>query len=215
MTPDCRVIFTGKLLDGFDPELVREKATRRLKASAEQIEKLFAGRPAVLKRGLSAEQAEQYRQTLARIGMEIEVECSAPAAAAPAAAPAAVQIATEDMEKTLVAGPDALRRYMEELPPAQPEPTPAAHAPTQPAPVAEPTPVPLAVAAPASVAAAPVAEPEAPAAVAGENLALAFREQADQAEAQKPAFARFNQRQLRMAGILAVVALLALWYMLA
>lgn len=111
MANEYRVVFKGKILEGFDPELVRSKAQVKLKTTPEQIARLFSGRQAVLKKGISAELGERYVQELRRIGMLVTIE--AMPAPAPQPTPALV---SSDLEKTQLADPQALARYLEEQP---------------------------------------------------------------------------------------------------
>lgn len=109
MANEYRVVFKGEILEGFDPELVRSKAEKKLKTNPEQITRLFSGRQAVLKKGISAELGERYVQELRRIGMLVTIE----AMPAPAPQPTPLPVSS-DLEKTQLADPQALSRYLEE-----------------------------------------------------------------------------------------------------
>lgn len=110
-TGEFKVVFKGGILPGFEPELVRQKAGRRLKASEEQIGKMFSGRTAVLRKGVELEMAERYVRELRAIGMDVAYEAMTPPAAPPQPA-APVQAA--DLEKTQLADPNALAAYLNE-----------------------------------------------------------------------------------------------------
>lgn len=69
-----KIVSWGRILDGFDRDVVMREAARRLRATREQIELLFNGTKAVLKRGVSADVGSRYVVELARIGMQIELE---------------------------------------------------------------------------------------------------------------------------------------------
>ncbi|GAB2880941.1 hypothetical protein GCM10027046_06410 [Uliginosibacterium flavum] len=128
MASEYRVIFAGAVLEGFALEAVKQTAGGRLKASPQQVDRLFSGRNAVLKKGLSREMGERYIAELRRIGMMVELDIqqpeapalASPAIAAPVAPPAQAlavtrypaAIASNDLEKTQIANPDALARYL-------------------------------------------------------------------------------------------------------
>ncbi len=69
-----QIVFKGELIDGFDPAAVRASAARRLKAAPEQIDRVFSGTRAILKKGLTEELAQRYLTELQRIGMLVFVE---------------------------------------------------------------------------------------------------------------------------------------------
>ncbi|MEN3110822.1 hypothetical protein ACFONG_03085 [Uliginosibacterium paludis] len=84
-----KVVFWGRVIDGFALIGVMRAAEQRFGLSREQTERLFEGDKVVLKRGLTAERASRYVRELALIGMVIELEeelQGAPVAAAPAPA---------------------------------------------------------------------------------------------------------------------------------
>ncbi|MDO6385507.1 hypothetical protein [Uliginosibacterium sp. 31-12] len=111
MASEYRVVFKGEILDGFDPEAVRIKASAKLKASPEQVERLFSGRSSVLKKGIAADVAERYVKELGKIGMRVKLEAVAEAARTPPPTP--VVQAFSDLEKTQLADPLALSRYLQ------------------------------------------------------------------------------------------------------
>lgn len=126
---EYRVVFRGQILAGFDETEVRGKAERRLRVNAEMITRLFSGRSAVLKKGLSLGEAERYVSALREIGMDVRHE-------APAAPPAPQQVTRpaapvvhdhEDLEKTQIANPSALAAFLHDLP-EMPPPAPQAPA---------------------------------------------------------------------------------------
>lgn len=69
-----QVVFWGKLLRGFQRELVMRAATRRLRVPSDQLSRMFDGGKVVLKRGVSAALGARYVTELARIGMLVELE---------------------------------------------------------------------------------------------------------------------------------------------
>lgn len=72
-----QIVFKGELLDGFDEHTVRASAHKRLKAAPEQIDRIFSGKRAVLKKGLAEDAAQRYLTELQRIGMRVSVEAEA------------------------------------------------------------------------------------------------------------------------------------------
>lgn len=126
METEYRVVFAGTVLEGFDPEVVKHAASSRLKASPEQVERLFSGRTAVLKKGLNSEMGARYVVELTRIGMQVKLEATIlTAAASPAIQPPAPPrpAPSSDLEKTQIATPDALARYLNDEPDLSSAPT--------------------------------------------------------------------------------------------
>ena len=69
-----KIVFSGKILPGYDSAKVRDKLLSMLGLGPEQAAKLFSGKSHTLKKGLSAEEAERYQQHLAKLGLGVEVE---------------------------------------------------------------------------------------------------------------------------------------------
>ncbi|MDP5238603.1 hypothetical protein Q9Q94_03640 [Uliginosibacterium sp. 31-16] len=69
-----KVVFWGRILDGFQRDAVMRAAAARLKAAPAQLERMFNGSKAVLKRGVSSDVGSRYVVELARIGMQIDLE---------------------------------------------------------------------------------------------------------------------------------------------
>lgn len=67
------IAFTGQLLPGAQPDVVRANLARLFRADAGRIALLFSGRRIVIKNQLDAQAAEKYRATLARAGALVEV----------------------------------------------------------------------------------------------------------------------------------------------
>lgn len=123
MVSEYRVVFKGEILPGFDPAMVRSKAELKLKTNAGQIERLFSGRPAVLKKGISAELGDRYVSELRRIGMVVRLEAME-ATPAPVTPPQpVVNPYSSDMDKTQLADPHALSRFLQETPDPSSAPT--------------------------------------------------------------------------------------------
>ncbi|MCY1279869.1 hypothetical protein D9M68_521180 [compost metagenome] len=102
------IAFSGQLVPGADPELVRANLAKLFQADAQRIAVLFSGRRIVIKNSLDGATAEKYRAAMERAGaraevaamaVEIEeVELAPPPTAepAPAAAPGRLQVAPRD-----------------------------------------------------------------------------------------------------------------------
>lgn len=87
-----KVVYLGRLVDGFDKDAVAVAAARRLHIGPEQVERLFSGKKVVLKRGVSERLGTRYVSELASIGMQATLvdEAAAASTAAPVAATPAV-----------------------------------------------------------------------------------------------------------------------------
>jgi len=70
------IVFRGRLLDGQDPAAVREQVGRMFKVSGAQLERLFSGRPMVIKRAVDTETAGRYRLAFRQAGALVEVRIS-------------------------------------------------------------------------------------------------------------------------------------------
>nr|WP_059391912.1 hypothetical protein [Pseudomonas toyotomiensis] len=113
------IAFSGQLVPGAQPELVKANMAKLFQADAQRIAQLFSGRRIVIKNNLDAAGAEKYRVTLERAGARVEVvdmdalieevelappppvepapaPAPAPAAAPPAARPGRLQVAPRD-----------------------------------------------------------------------------------------------------------------------
>ena len=69
-----RLVFKGEILPGHEPDEVRQKLLGMLRMGPEKAERVFSGRPIVIKKGLDADQAQRYRRKLASMGIGIRVE---------------------------------------------------------------------------------------------------------------------------------------------
>lgn len=85
-----QLIFRGECQPGTDIQTARDNARTLFKASVDQVERMFSGRPVVIRNRLEQDQAEKYRAVLARHGMIAYVEpmSEKPAAPVPSPAPA-------------------------------------------------------------------------------------------------------------------------------
>ena len=77
------LVFRGDILLDQSLEQVKLRLQKLLKADAKQMERLFSGRPVVLKRGLEAGAAQKYLRVLEQAGARARLVPSAPAAAKP------------------------------------------------------------------------------------------------------------------------------------
>ena len=67
------IAFSGQLVPGAQPELVKANLAKLFQADAQRIAQLFSGRRIVIKNNLDAAGAEKYRATLERAGARVEV----------------------------------------------------------------------------------------------------------------------------------------------
>jgi hypothetical protein len=69
-----KVVFTGRLLPGFNPEDVVTNLTTQTNLGRERSQKLVADRkPILLKKGLDLETAEKFRSNFQKTGLEMRV----------------------------------------------------------------------------------------------------------------------------------------------
>lgn len=80
------LIFKGELVPGADPAQVKQNLQQLFRIDAAQVEKLFAGKPVPLKRGLDFEAANKYRVALKKAGARLDVVPCEVTAAQPAPA---------------------------------------------------------------------------------------------------------------------------------
>lgn len=63
------IIFKGEILDGYDLEQIKIDLAHLFKKEPEQVEKLFAGNPVILKRNADRKTAQRYKQILEKTGV--------------------------------------------------------------------------------------------------------------------------------------------------
>lgn len=160
MEPPLRIVFCGEVIEGFDAEEVRLSARSRLNASVSQIEQLFSGQPAILKKGLDAKSGARYLALLAHIGMRARLEPERREFEPPAPPPPE----PFDPERTQLADVASFNRHIEALQRARPTAPVEASVPRAQAPEASLPPPPPPVA-PAPSASTEEPEVRAPAAV--------------------------------------------------
>ncbi|PLW83116.1 hypothetical protein CWI75_06770 [Kineobactrum sediminis] len=70
MDPRYDIVFAGQLLAGHEPATVRARLAQVFKADEATLDKLFSGKPQVLKRNCDKSTALQYKQALERAGAQ-------------------------------------------------------------------------------------------------------------------------------------------------
>ena len=79
MSDTCKVIFSGELQQGFDPEKIIDAFSETFSVSRVKAEKLIlSGKDVVLKGGLNQERAEKYKKVLEKLGMVVRIEGKVP-----------------------------------------------------------------------------------------------------------------------------------------
>lgn len=73
MLPKVRIVFRGEIMSGAAEATVRERVAQLLKASPEQMERIFSGKPIVLRKDLPGEDAPRYQKRLEEIGMRVYI----------------------------------------------------------------------------------------------------------------------------------------------
>jgi hypothetical protein len=116
------IFFAAKLVEGFDEATVRSNIASLFKANSATLEKLFSGKPQLLKRGVDKPTAIKYKSALQKAGAVplIRAHPKAPAAAPKPGAPAAKAPAAKKVP------PRAAQK------PAKPAQKPARAAPARP-----------------------------------------------------------------------------------
>jgi len=71
--PRFKIVFAGKIRDGFDGVTVRQRLASLYKVNPKQIERLFSGQRMVLKSGLFRDEAERFRSLFDGTGAACEV----------------------------------------------------------------------------------------------------------------------------------------------
>lgn len=85
------VLFAGQLLEGHDAATVRLNLGRLFKADEATLDKLFSGKPQILKRDADEATARKYQQAMENAGARPVLRPCDEAAATPAAAATAAQ----------------------------------------------------------------------------------------------------------------------------
>lgn len=76
MADDARynIVFRGELVSGADPARVRANLAKLFRMEADRVEKLFAGRPVVVKKNADQATAMKTRALLKKAGAECEMQ---------------------------------------------------------------------------------------------------------------------------------------------
>jgi len=69
-----KLVFSGDILPGNDPDETRARLVALLGVAPDKTERLFSGKPVVIKKGLDADAAQAYRRKLASMGIGVRVE---------------------------------------------------------------------------------------------------------------------------------------------
>jgi uncharacterized membrane protein YhaH (DUF805 family)/glutaredoxin len=103
-----KLVFSGDILPGHDPDTVKARLLELLRVPPERAERLFSGKPVVIKKGLDADTAQAYRRKLASMGVGIQVSAAdAPAAMPTPPASATPTLALEPMSSPADADAEA------------------------------------------------------------------------------------------------------------
>ncbi|MBU2547803.1 MAG: hypothetical protein KKB20_05290 [Proteobacteria bacterium] len=68
-----KIVFQGRIQDGFSIETVKAGFGRIFNLNAEKVETLFSGRPTVIRNNLDREQALKYKKAIENTGAECQV----------------------------------------------------------------------------------------------------------------------------------------------
>ena len=73
---DCNyeLVFRGELIEGFDPQQVKERFAQLFKLNEARVEQIFSHPSVILRKGLSSQQAEHYQQQLEKVGLRSHVK---------------------------------------------------------------------------------------------------------------------------------------------
>lgn len=74
MEQQYRIVFSGEIREGLSPAKVRANVAARLSVGPKQIERIFSGKPVVLKNGVSEAAGLAYGERLNRLGMIVSME---------------------------------------------------------------------------------------------------------------------------------------------
>ena len=78
MASGFSITFSGEILESFDRESVKASFGERFRISGAQLEKVFAAKRVVLKKGLIEGQASVYRRELAAMGLRVDMRDATP-----------------------------------------------------------------------------------------------------------------------------------------
>lgn len=72
------IIFSGQMLEGIDPEHARQQIGAIFKTNDNQLERLFSGKPVLIKSGVDDETATKYRVAFRQAGALIDIRPTPP-----------------------------------------------------------------------------------------------------------------------------------------
>lgn len=78
-----QLVFRGECLDGYDPGVVRQAVARALRLDEARTERLFSGKPVVLRREVDALRADRHIARFATLGAVLRAEPSKPTSRRP------------------------------------------------------------------------------------------------------------------------------------
>ena len=81
-----RLVFTGEVLPGFQPDEVKRRFGEKFRLEGERLAAIFSGERTVLKRSLSYDDAVSYMAQLQKFGVRVRMEPINPETAAAKAA---------------------------------------------------------------------------------------------------------------------------------
>lgn len=110
MSDSYSVVMTGKVAEGQDPEQVKANVGKLFRIDEQQLNRMFAGKPVAVRKGISREQADKICAALMKAGAEAKVRSVKPRTAQPDVTPQpaaikAVAPATEASAEPKVASP--------------------------------------------------------------------------------------------------------------
>lgn len=74
-----KIVFTGNLKDGITPQQARESLMKTFKLSEDRVDRYFTGKPVVLKKDITQEQAEKFQAVFEKLGLQVETVPQKPA----------------------------------------------------------------------------------------------------------------------------------------
>ena len=67
------VVFSGRIVDGADPQRVRENLARLFKVDAAKVDLMFSGKPVLIKKDIDEAKARSYQAALWKAGAVVEL----------------------------------------------------------------------------------------------------------------------------------------------
>ncbi|MES9965517.1 MAG: hypothetical protein ABW116_18475 [Candidatus Sedimenticola sp. 20ELBAFRAG] len=68
------IYFSGQIIEGNDPDEVKQKIARMFKADTDRVERMFSGKPVRIKSGVDQETAVKYRSAFKNAGALIDIK---------------------------------------------------------------------------------------------------------------------------------------------